>query len=106
VKRLARLLLVAAFLLAQSAGIAHQAWHDGGLTAAHTGADAADGKAPKKNQLCDFHTALGSVVGALSSASPASAVDLQIPQQFVAADSHAARFSLLASRSRGPPAFL
>ena len=93
-----RLVLVAAFLLAQTAGIAHQAWHD---TAAHH-----DGKAPAKTQLCDFHTALGSVLGALGNAHPAPEAVVQTVSRISTAEFRAARFSLLASRSRGPPALL
>jgi len=100
VKTFLRFVLVAAFLLAQAAGIAHQAWHDAGAQAAHTG------DSPKKNQLCGFHTALGNVLGALSSAHAPAAVEEQPDTKFVAAESSAARFSLLASRSRGPPALL
>jgi hypothetical protein len=98
-----RLVFVAIFLLTQTAGVAHQAWHDG-AQAAHSSTD--DGKPPKKNLLCDFHTALGSVLGALANADLSPQIDLQDKTQIAAADSRAARFSLLASRSRGPPAFL
>lgn len=101
-----RVVLVAAFLLAQASGVAHQIWHAGPL-AIHAGAEAAvDGKAPKKSALCDFHAALASVLGAIKggtalvqAAAPAAIV-------FIAADVPAARFSTLAPQSRAPPALL
>jgi hypothetical protein len=101
---LARILLILAFLAAQTAGIAHQAWHDAGPLAAHSDAGG-DGKA-KKNPLCDFHTALASVLGALASASQNVELENLGQAVFAATDASAARFSLLASRSRGPPALL
>ena len=97
----ARLLLVVALLFAQTAGIAHQAWHDVGAVA-----DAADGKAPGKNLLCDFHTALASVLGAIHGDAPS--LDAVTPPQtaFIAADVPAACLSALTPRSRAPPALL
>ena len=106
-RTLARVLLVAAFLLAQASGVAHQVWHAGSLAAQATVTDAGgDGKAPKKSPLCDFHAALGAVLGAVSGSgqSAEAAVPTAIP--FIAADSPAARFSALAPQSRGPPALL
>jgi len=105
-RSLARLFLIAAFLVAQSAGLAHQTWHDVSSLSADTGSHALDGKAPKKNLLCDFHAALGTVLGAVScgGSSAHAAAAAEVP--FIAAEVSAARFSLLASRSRGPPAFL
>jgi hypothetical protein len=99
VKLLARVLLVAAFLFAQAGGVMHEIWHS-------TAEQTLEGKAPQKNPLCDFHTALGSVLGALNNARAASETEIQKSPSFAAADFRAARFSLLASRSRGPPALL
>jgi len=103
---LARILLILAFLVAQSAGIAHQAWHDAGGLVAAAESDAADSKAPNKNLLCDFHTALASVLGAIHGDAPA--IDAVAPLQtaFIAADVPAARLSTLAPNSRAPPALL
>jgi hypothetical protein len=104
---LARFLLIAAFLIAQTAGLAHQAWHDAGAAVAHAATDGVgDGKAPKKSPLCDFHAALGTVLGALScGASSAQAVAAaEVP--FIAADLRAARFTSLTPRSRAPPTLL
>jgi hypothetical protein len=100
VKLFARLLLVFAFVFAQAGGIAHELWHS-------TAPDVSvDGKAPKKNALCDFHTALGSVLGVLSNAHGALEADRHQSPPFAVAESRAAGFSLLASRSRSPPTLL
>jgi hypothetical protein len=105
VRLLARLLLVIALLFAQAAGISHQVWHDAGTLAAAE-SDAAAGKAPNKNLLCDFHTALASVLGAIHGDAPA--IDAVTPLQttFIAADIPAARLSTPAPKSRAPPALL
>jgi hypothetical protein len=91
-------------LCAQQGALTHEIWHF-----AKAGPDAAflgDHKVPesKKNRLCDLHSALGTVLGAVTGvvavAPPAAA-----PQSsFVASESPAASVSLLAPPSRGPPA--
>ena len=96
---LARLLLVVALLFAQTGGVAHEIWHS-------TTDLAVDGKAPQKSPLCDFHTALGSVLGALDCAAPQAQFEAHSPIAFAAADPAPARFSPLVSRSRGPPPLL
>ena len=60
--RLGRLLLVVAFLAAQSAAVSHQIWHAGSGLQAETTQPEQPGK---KDSLCDFHAALGTVLGAL-----------------------------------------
>ena len=104
-KLLARLLLVVALLFAQSAGIAHQIWHDAGALAVAE-SDAADSKAPTKNLLCDFHTALASVLGAIHGDAPAIDAVALLQTDFIAADVPARSLSSLAPHSRGPPALL
>jgi len=101
-RTLGRVLLVAALLFAQTAGMAHELWHASTLAADSDG----DVKTPKGGPLCDFHTALASVLGAIHG--DASAVDAVAPLQtaFIAADVPAARFSSLVAQSRGPPALL
>jgi hypothetical protein len=99
VKLLARLLLVAALLFAQTAGVAHEIWHS-------TADLAADGGTPQKGPLCDFHTTLGSVSTGLCSAQYFPEVCLGEISSFTGAESRAPRFSLLAAHSRGPPALL
>ncbi len=98
-KLFARLVLVAAFLVAQVGGVAHEIWHS-------TADIAAEGKAPQKNPLCDFHTALAGVLGAIHGGTGTADVVAALHTAFMAADMAVARFSLLASRSRGPPALL
>ena len=97
----ARLLIVVALLFAQAAGLAHEIDHGGASLS--PGADGDAGK-PKGSPLCDFHTALGTVLGALDCA--AQAVELAIERQasFAAADLRPAQPSFLPARSRGPPA--
>jgi hypothetical protein len=61
VRKLARLLLIAAFVSAQAGAVVHEIWH----SAAGAHELGVDGKTPKKNTLCDFHATLGTVLGAL-----------------------------------------
>ena len=98
-----RLFLVAAFLLAQQAALAHQVWHSTG----NGGKPVAAGEQGKRgNPLCDQHDALGTVLGALSAgALPAAEVDVA-PVHFPAAIIPAAGVSSLTPVSRGPPASL
>jgi hypothetical protein len=96
---LARLLLVVALLFAQTGGVVHEIWHS-------TTELAAGGKAPQKSPLCDFHSALGNVLGALDCAASQPQLDAQSPVALAAADAAPARFSPFVSRSRGPPALL
>ncbi|HUQ24488.1 MAG TPA: hypothetical protein VM140_02370 [Burkholderiales bacterium] len=99
---LGRILLVAALLFAQTAGMAHELWHASTLAADSDG----DAKTPKGGSLCDFHTALASVLGALDCAAPQSQAEVQPQIAFAGADSRPARFSSLVAHSRGPPALL
>src|SRR5262245_42723410 len=99
VKVLGRLLLVVALLFAQTGGVAHEIWHS-------TTDLGVEGKAPQKNLLCDFHTALGSVLGALDCVASQPQIDAQSPIVLAGADAAPARFSPLVTRSRGPPARL
>ena len=104
-RRFGGLFLVAAFLLAQASGLAHQVWHAGPL-GAHA-ADTGDHKQPaKKDPLCDFHAALGTVLGALqgvvahlpyleNSAAGVAAAAIPLPDS-----------PRLTPLSRGPPTLL
>ena len=105
-RRFALFFLAAAFLAAQATGVAHQAWHDVGGLAATAESNAADGKAPSKNLLCDFHTALASVLGAIHGDAPAIDAAATLQTAFIAADVPVARLSALAPKSRAPPALL
>jgi hypothetical protein len=102
VKVLGRLLLVVALLFAQTAGMAHELWHAASLAADGDG----EVKTPKSNPLCDFHTALGSVSAALSSAHNPPDAGVQENSCRIGAAPRAPRFSFLSTQSRGPPALL
>jgi len=91
---LARLLVVAALLAAQCTALSHELWHVG---------ESGD---PKQQQLCDFHGALGSVLGALGGSAtacePPSFSD--VPMEVDRAP--AASRSGLTPSSRDPPRLL
>jgi hypothetical protein len=89
---LARLLIIAALLLAQRAALAHSLWH----------LDATPGE-PAQRTLCDFHDVLGTVVGGADA--PLAAQPLpegaHAPAKSEGADPQDAR--RLIRGSRGPP---
>jgi hypothetical protein len=67
-RALARLFIAAALLVAQQSALAHQIWHFAAAPTQHTtGGGPQDTDAGGKT-LCDLHTALGTVLGALGSA--------------------------------------
>ena len=105
-RRLARFFLAAAFLVAQTAGVAHQAWHGASAVFAHADEAVGQGKAPQKNFLCDFHTALSAVLGAIGGGSGAAAPDVQSAIAFAPANASARGFSAPTPRSRAPPHLL
>jgi hypothetical protein len=105
-RRLAQFFFAAAFLAAQAAGVAHQVWHDAAPVTAHADEAASDGKAPQKNLLCDFHTALSTVLGAVGGTIHAAAPDVQSAIAFAGVDASAIGLSTPAPRSRAPPALL
>ena len=100
--RLGRVLLLAAFLLAQQSALAHQIWHLAGGAAQ----SAALGDLPKTNPLCEQHDALGTVLGGLSSSLALAALEELRPVHFPAANLPAASTPSLSPVSRGPPALL
>ena len=88
-------------LCAQQGAITHEIWH------AATGSHAqSEQKAPdsNKNRLCDLHSALGTVLGAVATIASLAPLDSCTEFSFLAAASRAASVSLLAPFSRGPPA--
>ncbi len=104
---LGRIFLIAAFLLAQTSAMAHQLWHFGPLVAHASGADVGQhGTAPKKDPLCAFHAALGTVLGVLSGNAPASLLADLPDAQVDAAAVSAAVVRPLPPTSRGPPTLL
>jgi hypothetical protein len=91
-------------LCAQQGAVTHEIWHfaNAGPHAGFVG----DHKAPesKKNRLCDLHSALGTVLGAVATIASPAPLDSCTEFSFLAAASRAASVSLLAPFSRGPPA--
>jgi hypothetical protein len=104
---LAVLFTAAALLLAQQAAISHQIWHLAGAGGQAFGAqNDQQHKAPKKDGLCDLHTALGTVLGAVSANAPASLL-ADLPDARVAAAAvSAVTVRPLPPTSRGPPTLL
>src|SRR5690348_14822172 len=103
--RLGRVLLVVALLVAQQSALAHQIWHVPPPTD-HALAAAAPEQQPaqsRPDRLCDFHSALGTVLGALSgaAASPLPLAPLDI--RFVASALPARSIAAPLPASRGPP---
>jgi len=67
-RRLARFFIAAALLAAQQSALAHQIWHFAAAPAQHAAGADPQGKNAGSKGLCDLHTALGAVLGALGSA--------------------------------------
>jgi hypothetical protein len=103
--RFARVLLAAALLFAQQSALAHQIWHLGAASTGHSSvsAPADDGKGATSDRLCDFHAALGTVLGGAScAAAAATPPDVQQVLHAVA-PATALRLAGLPPASRGPP---
>ena len=106
--RLARLLVLAAFLAAQATALAHSIWHvasavDGARPIASAGS--ADGDA-LANPLCAQHGALDDVLGALH-----GAIFFVVPSSLPGERAVVAAYAgpgaeALTPSSRGPPTFL
>ncbi len=88
-------------LCAQQGAITHEIWH--AATSSHAQSEQ---KAPdsNKNRLCDLHSALGTVLGAVATIASPAPLDSCTEFHFLASESPAASVSLLAPPSRGPPA--
>jgi hypothetical protein len=88
-------------LCAQQGAITHEIWH--AATNSHAQSEQ---KAPdsNKNRLCDLHSALGTVLGAVATIASPAPLDSCTEFSFLASESPAASVSLLAPASRGPPA--
>jgi hypothetical protein len=102
-RRLARLFLAAALLVAQQSALAHQIWHFAATPAQHAAdSDPQDTDSGGK-PLCELHAALGAVLGALGSADaapqfPAPQIDA-VPAEALSA----APAVFVSPSSRGPP---
>lgn len=94
--RLARLLLVALLLAAQQSAIAHGVWHfAGGGKAQHSSSGG--------NALCDQHSALGTVLGALGNAAVAQPPVAEASCAILAVPRASTPAALVASSCRDPP---
>jgi hypothetical protein len=102
--RLGRVLLVAAFLLAQHSALAHQVWHFAGGGAQDTQADPSSKS--KGHPLCEQHVALGTVLGALNASSAVCLFAEPTPLHIPAAHVPAAVAASFPPASRGPPSAL
>jgi hypothetical protein len=105
--RLGRVLLVVALLVAQQSAFAHQVWH-----LAKTGGAAAAIAAPEQqppqsraDRLCDFHSALATVLGAVSAATPSALPAAALYMTFVSSALPAFSIAAPLPASRGPPLF-
>lgn len=94
---IARVLLVAAVLLAQQAAVDHELWHASGAPTAQ------DSKSLAGKKLCDFHDLLGTVLGAVSVAKLPLALLAFSDARFLPVSDRAAAGRPLAPQSRGPP---
>jgi len=100
--KLARLFVASALLAAQQSALAHQIWHYATAPAAHVAADSQKTDAGGKS-LCDQHTALGTILGALGSADACPMVAPQQADAISGAVQSTAHRALLSPSSRDPP---
>ena len=106
--RLGRVLLVVALLAAQQAALSHQIWH-GAQSAPSTGLSSPleqRGAPFGSGTLCEFHEALGVVLGAASGALAVVACVEPPLVAFVAAGLRAIEVPAPLPASRGPPLYL
>jgi hypothetical protein len=97
--RIARLFLIAALIAAQQSAIAHGVWH-------FAGAGAPQQSSQDEGVLCDQHTALGTVLGALGNADAAQQPATHGACAVPAAAHACAPTALVAPSSRDPPSLL
>ena len=103
--RLSRALLVLTLLVAQQAALAHQLWHAtfGVARASATIVDhERSGNAPQE-LLCDLHSALGTLLGALSGSAPSREAIPTRHSGFAALAESAASLAAPPPASRDPP---
>jgi len=105
---ISRVLLVMALLLAQQTALAHQLWHAafGVPQATATVADNEPSGSAFQEGLCDRHSALGTVLGALTGAAALSLAAVPPETQFTAPRLPAASLAAPAPASRDPPVSL
>jgi hypothetical protein len=102
-RALARLFIAAALLVAQQSAFAHQIWHFAAAPAQQAaGSEPQDTESGGK-PLCDLHTALGTVLGALGSADTAPQFTAPQADAVPAAAPAQAPAAPVSPSSRGPP---
>src|SRR5713101_4865242 len=86
-------------LCAQQGAITHEIWH--AATSSHAQSEQ---KAPdsNKNRLCDLHSALGTVLGAVATIASPSPLEYFTEFSFLPSESLSSSVSLLAPASLGP----
>jgi hypothetical protein len=103
--RFCRVLLVAALLAAQQSALAHQIWHLAAST--HAAVEAGvPGQPPaqsRTDRLCDFHSALSTVLGAVSAAATLALASAPLEIPFSVRALPALAVAAPAPASRGPP---
>ena len=92
------IVLAVALLAAQQNALAHALWH--------AGAAGSQSQDQDQGRLCDLHSALGSVLGALGGAAPVAAAGEFHPVPFDERALPARAFRPSSPLSRGPPALL
>lgn len=104
--RLSRALLIFVLLLAQQTALAHQLWHAafGVPQATATVADNELSGNASQEGLCDLHSALGTVLGALTGAAALSLAAVLPETQFVVPRLLVPSLAAPAPASRDPPA--
>jgi len=101
-----RLLLVFAFLVSQHVAVSHQIWHAAAAPSHHTAQPADYSERSPNDQLCAFHSAMGAVLGAITTAVvPDFFAELPRSADFRAVVASASQLSPRPA-SRGPPSLL
>ena len=101
-----RVLLVFAFLVAQHVAVSHQTWHAAAAPSHHTAQPADHSDRSPNDQLCAFHSAMGAVLGAITTAIvPDFLAEPPRSEDFRAVVASASQPSPRPA-SRGPPSLL
>jgi hypothetical protein len=102
-RRLARYFIAAALLVAQQSALAHEIWHFAAAPAQHAAGADPQGQVAGGKGLCDLHTALGAVLGALGSADATPVFAAPGADPVPATVLSPAPAAPLVPSSRGPP---
>ncbi len=99
----ARLFIAAALLAAQQSAFAHQIWHFAAVPAQQTSGGGPQDTDAGGKALCDLHTSLGTVLGALGSADAIPEFTAPQADAVPAAALSQAPAVPVSPSSRGPP---